>query len=75
MQHGRNPQDRGIRIPQKPWGEPEIVDPDGFFSTGDQARMDAAGCPRIPGRIKDIIIRSSENVTPMKRSGARGRVD
>jgi 2,3-dihydroxybenzoate-AMP ligase len=37
---------------------------DGFFRTGDQARKDAAGYLRITGRIKDIIIRGGENVTP-----------
>jgi non-ribosomal peptide synthetase component E (peptide arylation enzyme) len=37
---------------------------DGFFRTGDQARIDAAGYLRITGRIKDIIIRGGENVTP-----------
>ncbi|MGD0231913.1 MAG: AMP-binding protein [Syntrophorhabdales bacterium] len=37
---------------------------DGFFRTGDQARTDAAGNLRITGRIKDLIIRGGENVTP-----------
>lgn len=37
---------------------------DGFFRTGDQAMMDAGGYLRITGRIKDIIIRGGENVTP-----------
>lgn len=38
--------------------------PDGFFRTSDQARRGAAGYLRITGRIKDIIIRGGENVTP-----------
>ena len=38
--------------------------PDGFFRTGDQARIDGAGYLRITGRIKDIIIRGGENVSP-----------
>ena len=37
---------------------------DGFFRTGDQARRDGAGNLRITGRIKDLIIRGGENVTP-----------
>ncbi len=37
---------------------------DGFFRTGDQARRDDAGNLRITGRIKDLIIRGGENVTP-----------
>jgi 2,3-dihydroxybenzoate-AMP ligase len=37
---------------------------DGFFRTGDQARMDERGCLKITGRIKDIIIRGGENISP-----------
>ncbi len=37
---------------------------DGFFRTGDQARITAEGNLRITGRIKDIIIRGGENITP-----------
>jgi 2,3-dihydroxybenzoate-AMP ligase/mycobactin salicyl-AMP ligase len=39
---------------------------DGFFRTGDQARIDGAGYLRITGRIKDIIIRGGENVSPVQ---------
>ncbi len=37
---------------------------DGYFRTGDQARMSAAGYLTITGRIKDIIIRGGENISP-----------
>ncbi len=37
---------------------------DGFFRTGDLARIDESGCIRITGRIKDIIIRGGENISP-----------
>jgi len=37
---------------------------DGFFRTGDQARIDSSGYLKITGRIKDIIIRGGENISP-----------
>jgi 2,3-dihydroxybenzoate-AMP ligase len=37
---------------------------DGFFRTGDLARRDEAGNIKITGRIKDIIIRGGENISP-----------
>jgi cyclohexanecarboxylate-CoA ligase len=40
------------------WG----TDADGWFDTGDRARMDGDGYIRIVGRSKDIIIRGGENV-------------
>ena len=43
---------------------PELygMDAEGWFKTGDLARIDADGYVRITGRAKDIIIRGGENV-------------
>ena len=41
------------------------LDAEGWFATGDRARIDADGFIRISGRTKDLIIRGGENV-PVK---------
>lgn len=40
------------------------IDDEGWLRTGDQATMDEVGYTRITGRIKDIIIRGGENISP-----------
>lgn len=39
-------------------------DTDGYFKTGDLARMTPEGCLVITGRSKDLIIRGGENISP-----------
>jgi 2,3-dihydroxybenzoate-AMP ligase/mycobactin salicyl-AMP ligase len=41
----------------------QVFTKDGFFKTGDLARIDDSGNIRITGRIKDIIIRGGENIS------------
>jgi fatty-acyl-CoA synthase len=40
------------------------IDMNGWMHTGDLAEMDEEGYFRIVGRIKDIIIRGGENISP-----------
>ena len=40
------------------------IDAEGWLRTGDEASVDADGCFRITGRIKDLIIRGGENIAP-----------
>ena len=61
-------QTRGYSVMQGYWNEPEktaeAIDAEGWMHTGDLASMDEDGYVRITGRIKDLIIRGGENVSP-----------
>jgi cyclohexanecarboxylate-CoA ligase len=44
--------------------------PDGWFDTGDLARIDDDGYIRITGRTKDLVIRGGENIPVVEIEGA-----
>ncbi|MEJ8846672.1 class I adenylate-forming enzyme family protein [Variovorax rhizosphaerae] len=43
-----------------------VLDPNGWFNTGDMANIDAEGALFISGRTKELIIRSGFNVYPLE---------
>jgi acyl-CoA synthetase (AMP-forming)/AMP-acid ligase II len=49
------------------WKRPQFTEqahtPDGWFRTGDRARLDRDGYVTITGRAKDLIIRGGENIS------------
>jgi len=49
---------------KNPEDNKESFTADGLFKTGDQARIDGSGNLKITGRIKDLIIRGGENISP-----------
>lgn len=59
---------RGYSVMLGYWANEEAtakaVDVAGWMHTGDLATMDAEGYVRIVGRIKDLIIRGGENISP-----------
>ena len=46
--------------------EMQAIDQDGWLHTGDLGRFDEDGMLQFAGRIKDIIIRSGENISPVE---------
>jgi fatty-acyl-CoA synthase len=59
---------RGYSVMQGYWGEPErtreVLDAAGWMHTGDLAVLDSSGYCDIVGRVKDMIIRGGENISP-----------
>jgi fatty-acyl-CoA synthase len=59
---------RGYSVMRGYWGDPEatrhVIDDRGWMHTGDIAVLDEDGYCRIVGRLKDIIIRGGENISP-----------
>lgn len=59
---------RGYSVMLKYWNDPEntrkVLDDARWMHTGDMAVMDKEGYITISGRIKDLIIRGGENISP-----------
>ncbi|PQA95813.1 AMP-binding protein [Chryseobacterium shigense] len=59
---------RGYSVMLKYWNDPEntkkVLDDARWMHTGDMAVMDEEGYITISGRIKDLIIRGGENISP-----------
>ena len=59
---------RGYSVMLKYWNNPEatntVLDHSRWMHTGDLAMMDEEGYIHISGRIKDLIIRGGENISP-----------
>jgi fatty-acyl-CoA synthase len=59
---------RGYSVMHGYWDEAEktrqAVDEQGWMHTGDLATLDDAGYCNIVGRVKDLIIRGGENISP-----------
>ncbi len=61
-------QTRGYSVMKGYWNDPEktaqAIDSEGWMHTGDLGVMDSDGYVDITGRIKDLIIRGGENISP-----------
>lgn len=59
---------RGYSVMLGYWNDPEatarVMDAQRWMHTGDQGSMDEEGFVYITGRIKDLIIRGGENISP-----------
>lgn len=59
---------RGYSVMKKYWNDEEgtrkAIDENGYMRSGDIGIMDEEGYVTIVGRLKDMIIRGGENVSP-----------
>lgn len=59
---------RGYSVMLKYWNSPQataqVIDEQSWMHSGDLAMMDEDGYIHISGRIKDLIIRGGENISP-----------
>jgi fatty-acyl-CoA synthase len=59
---------RGYSVMLGYWEDPqktaEAIDADGWMHTGDLGTIDPDGCGKIVGRLKELVIRGGENISP-----------
>ena len=62
---------RGYSVMLKYWNSPQatqqVIDEQRWMHSGDLAMMDEDGYIHISGRIKDLIIRGGENISPKEK--------
>ena len=67
---------RGYNVMQGYYHAPEdtakAIDAEGFLHTGDMGYLDAQGNLHLTGRLKDLIIRGGENISPAEIEAAAG---
>ena len=70
---------RGYLTMQGYYKQPELtaktLDAEGWVHTGDLGCMDEAGNITLQGRLKELIIRGGENISPVEIEAALGRLD
>lgn len=67
---------RGYLVMAGYYGQPEetakAIDKDGWLHTGDMGYLDADGNVHLTGRLKELIIRGGENISPAEVETALG---
>ena len=61
---------RGYAVMRGYWDDEaatrQVIDKDGWMHTGDLGAMDADGYVNVVGRLKDLVIRGGENISPFE---------
>lgn len=59
---------------KQPEATAQTLDSDGFVHTGDLGSIDANGNITLHGRLKELIIRGGENISPVEIEAALGKL-